>query len=485
MGSQLRDNPNQCPICKCTSLSAELGPTPAKTTLRRTTVTAPPSAAAAKPVKPARTETATPIKPVARTSSVRRGVDWRVVGVAGAGAAFVMGCAILAIAAHGSRQQSANVAVEEVPVAQIEAPVVPVEIKPEPAPVPVATKTETPIVPMPPAEEAKPEVKPARNRPQEETLVFKHRSKQSDEALRRELLLIPEMGVKDIPQSGGRRWPTRPRTARSSPAKCPTSRACPCVWASIVRSATKRRRPCSAVPQARIAMFNATPRDGVDTRPDVDLLRSALRGKEWTQPEAIATLTQMLMPEGRQLRLLMVELLQRISGPRASAALAQRAVFDLSDDRRAAAVAALRDRPAEDYRAALMQGFRYPWVPAADHAAEAVVALEDLASLPELLRVLREPDPSGAFRDSSGEPVVREMVRINHLANCTLCHASSPNAHELVRGRVPSPTEPRRRRSSITARASASSSGRTSPICSRISVPQPVTARPLADPPAL
>lgn len=37
--------------------------------------------------------------------------------------------------------------------------------------------------------------------------------------------------------------------------------------------------------------------------------------------------------------------------------------------------------------------------------------------------------------------MVREMVKINHMSNCVLCHAPSHSAEDLVRGRVPIPGE--------------------------------------------
>jgi hypothetical protein len=37
--------------------------------------------------------------------------------------------------------------------------------------------------------------------------------------------------------------------------------------------------------------------------------------------------------------------------------------------------------------------------------------------------------------------MIREVVRINHLCNCVLCHAVSRSAGELIRGKVPMPGE--------------------------------------------
>lgn len=440
--SQLRTNPNQCPICKCTSLSAEVGPAPRTKKSARQTCVAP--ALARKPVHTDR--------PVEAARPRRHGIDWRIVGVAGAGAALVVGCAILAASARMPRREPVTTTVDEpIVVAQVEEPVKPLASTPEPAPQPEPAaepaKPATPIAPVPPVEEPKAGVAKAAPAPapapEKKPLAFKHRFKRADEELRRELLLVPEMGVKDIAESSRTALAEAPKNRKIDASEMPDFRGLPMRMGIDCQIGEEEAKSMQALSRKlRTAIFNATPRDNIDNRADVDQLRGQLRGKEWQQPEAIATLTQMLMPEGRQLRLLLVEMLAQIPGARASVALAQRAVFDLSQEVREAAVAALRDRPGEHYRNILVRALRYPWVPAADHAAEAIVTLEDRETLSDLVRMLREPDPGAAFRNSDGEPMVREMVRINHLANCTLCHASSPNAHEFVRGRVPSPSEP-------------------------------------------
>ncbi len=42
----------------------------------------------------------------------------------------------------------------------------------------------------------------------------------------------------------------------------------------------------------------------------------------------------------------------------------------------------------------------------------------------------------------SGIKSVREIVRVNHLKNCLLCHAPSTSRRDLVRAPVPSPNQP-------------------------------------------
>jgi hypothetical protein len=81
---------------------------------------------------------------------------------------------------------------------------------------------------------------------------------------------------------------------------------------------------------------------------------------------------------------------------------------------------------------------RYPWAPAADHAAEALVALQDKASVRELARIVTDPDPGAPKYDETSHTwSVQEVVRVNHLSNCMMCHAPSRNTTDMVRGRVP------------------------------------------------
>lgn len=155
----------------------------------------------------------------------------------------------------------------------------------------------------------------------------------------------------------------------------------------------------------------------------------------WFAPESVACLMQMLQPECRPIRKALVGQLQRIEGKRASEGLAKVAVFDLSGEVRADAIAALADRPPEQHRHVFLAAFRHPWPAAADHAAEALVALHDVGAVPELQRMTEEtklgPDQS-----------VRELVRLNHLKNCATCHTESKQPDEPLRGVIPSPGQP-------------------------------------------
>jgi hypothetical protein len=159
---------------------------------------------------------------------------------------------------------------------------------------------------------------------------------------------------------------------------------------------------------------------------------------------AIATVVQLLEAEELPLRWAFVKLLAETQGPVATAALARRALFDTSETMRDEAVDALKTRPEEEYRQVLLNGLRYPWPPVADHAAEALVTLEDKKALPGLVDLLDQPDPAASAQSKDGKWFLPQLVRINHLRNCVLCHSPSFDTKDLVRAPVPTPGEPLR-----------------------------------------
>jgi HEAT repeat protein len=176
---------------------------------------------------------------------------------------------------------------------------------------------------------------------------------------------------------------------------------------------------------------------------DVKPLRKALnedkdgRQPAWRRPEAVPTLQQVLTSEPTPVRGLFVELMGGIEGRKASVALAQRAVFDLSPEVRREAVAALRKRPPHEYRQVLLDALRYPWGPAAEHGAEALVALKDKEAVPVLVGLLHEPNPNAPVKLPNGKLVVREVVRLRHAFNCLTCHPPAATNKEPVPGAVP------------------------------------------------
>src|SRR5262249_52728538 len=137
---------------------------------------------------------------------------------------------------------------------------------------------------------------------------------------------------------------------------------------------------------------------------------------------------------------MLIEMLAAIEAKPATMVLAQRSIFDLSPEVREQAVAALAARPGEDYEQMLLAALRWPWPPAAEHAAEAIAALQKKELAPALVELLAAPDPKLPFHNGDKKTAhVREVVRLNHLSNCILCHAPSASKDDLVRGRVPIP----------------------------------------------
>lgn len=203
----------------------------------------------------------------------------------------------------------------------------------------------------------------------------------------------------------------------------------------------------------RLSMREAVPME--DVRPDADSLKKILDGDapvskafpnrkplEWGKSGCVPTLAQMLQTENTPLRMLMVEMLAKVDGKEAGIVLAQRAVFDVSPEVREKAIGTLRKRPSKEYQQFLIDALRWPWQPVADHAAEAMVALEMKDAVPKLIEMLKEPDPKLPFTVEEGKKkatYVKEVVRINHMANCLLCHAPSMAKEDLVRGRIPVP----------------------------------------------
>jgi hypothetical protein len=210
-----------------------------------------------------------------------------------------------------------------------------------------------------------------------------------------------------------------------------------------------------------------------------ELLSKSLRGKkpEWLRAEAVPTLTQMLMAEDAATRRLLVDLLAAIPQKPATVALAQRAVFDLDADVRAAAVAALKGRDPELWRPVMVKGLNYPWAPPADFAAEALVQLQDKGAVAELVTMLREPQPGRPFVTRDRRVVIREVVKIHHQHNCVLCHAPAIG-NEPVTGLDPVPVTWREYVSPSTAQTGAQKKGWGGP---RIATTRTSLARVRAD----
>ncbi len=161
------------------------------------------------------------------------------------------------------------------------------------------------------------------------------------------------------------------------------------------------------------------------------------------RPGTRRILMQMLQVEDEPQRRVLVKELSRGDDPSSAAALARLAVFDPSPEVRRAAVEALKKCPEGVWRAVLLNALRYPWPPAADHAAEALVGLRDSKAVPALVGLLDQPDPARPILDEqTRKPLMCELVRVNHMRNCYLCHPAAPVIHVPVGGVVPRPGEP-------------------------------------------
>src|SRR5262249_27804619 len=152
----------------------------------------------------------------------------------------------------------------------------------------------------------------------------------------------------------------------------------------------------------------------------------------------VGPLEQTYQTETPGMRVELIDTLAKVEGKQATVALARRAVFDLSPTVRKKAAEALQGRKLADAREVFLAAFRHPWAPAADHAALALVALDDQSAVPALKAQLDEPDPSLPVKVGD-QWTSRELVRVNHLRNCLLCHAPSLNSKDLVRAPVPTP----------------------------------------------
>jgi hypothetical protein len=289
-------------------------------------------------------------------------------------------------------------------------------------------------------------------------VLFKRRDPSSEEQLRRDLAKVPEVGLgngaqavydaykaasrlTDRPDMGGVQAPTTASFA-------PLLHVRPDLSTLPLRGGVKSVLGAQAATSLKYhsqklhLYLHIVDRLGPENRDKaLGLLRQALqrerlgRRPEWLRPEAVPALTQLLMSEDARGRRLLVDLLARIPGRKAGETLARRAAFDLDASTREAAIEALRERH-DEARPALLAGLRHVWAPAADHAAEALVALKDRAAVPGLIDLLEQPDPA-APRKRGKRTVVSELVRLNHLTNCLVCHPTGVGPQGRVSADIP------------------------------------------------
>jgi hypothetical protein len=169
------------------------------------------------------------------------------------------------------------------------------------------------------------------------------------------------------------------------------------------------------------------------------------RERYWQAHTAVAA--QVLPGENVEGQLTRIRTLAEIPRPEATRALARVAVFATDQAVRACAIEALSVRREHDATAVLVEGLRYPWPAVARNSAQAIVKLERQDLAPHLLALLDAPDPrSPRSEEVAGRKVTvaPELVRINHLRNCLLCHAPAERdkvPEGTLVAEVPIPTE--------------------------------------------
>lgn len=158
------------------------------------------------------------------------------------------------------------------------------------------------------------------------------------------------------------------------------------------------------------------------------------------QQEQVTVLEQILQPESREYRVALVEVLAQIPGQDSSAVLARRALYDLDEDVRSQAVGVLSKRPTNDAHAVLEAGLRHPL---ATVQANAFWALNQFRTRHEQQNIdVPARHISVPYRNAVNSFVVDELVKVNHLRNCVLCHPKSAASDQVLRGQIPTPGRP-------------------------------------------
>jgi hypothetical protein len=169
----------------------------------------------------------------------------------------------------------------------------------------------------------------------------------------------------------------------------------------------------------------------------------------------VDVLEQILATEAHSVHVGLVEWLARCTTTdrglqRSTVALARLAVFAQNEELRRLARAALLKRDTQLADTLLKDALRFPWPTVAQNAAETVVALRRTDLAGELVMMLEVPDPRAPVHHNvSGKkvPVVRELVRVNHLRNCLLCHPPGSSSNQTndksgPTGEIPIPGKP-------------------------------------------
>ena len=157
--------------------------------------------------------------------------------------------------------------------------------------------------------------------------------------------------------------------------------------------------------------------------------------------QKMKTIDQILQIDHPRLRMNFIDALRKSDSETAVELMVKKAKFDLVPEVRIAATDALADIEPEQYRAHLLEGLKYPWHVVAEHSAEALVRLDDEGAIPDLIEMLDLPHPHSPTQ-VDGQLVQRELVGINHMRNCLLCHAPSISSEDSTRGLIPHSSRP-------------------------------------------
>ena len=186
-------------------------------------------------------------------------------------------------------------------------------------------------------------------------------------------------------------------------------------------------------------------------------LNATLRLKEprvdWKHANSVTILEQMLQVEPSTHRLLLLNMLRQIEGRTASEAIARRALFDMDPAVRDAAANALDDRPRPEYAQVIGKGMNYPWAPVVERARQVRWKQLTKAARENSADSVRAPGAQDVrlvnigqraarpYQDEEGTWVMDELVKVNHLRNCVMCHQVSCDTNDPLRGQIPSPGE--------------------------------------------
>src|SRR5207244_4493200 len=131
---------------------------------------------------------------------------------------------------------------------------------------------------------------------------------------------------------------------------------------------------------------------------------ASFRGSATIVVPRIAALTQMLAADTGEFHIGLADYLGKCELPESTKALARLAIYSGDEKVRRVAIDGLRNRDQKEYTDVLLGGLRYPWPAVAHHAADAVAELGRTDLVPDLVKLLGDPDPRAPFvKDVDGK----------------------------------------------------------------------------------